>query len=158
MSARVFIGALSLFISVSTYADYEFEVNLGFNFGSEDSNNFYVYSLGASLYFDEVDDSKGPLREAEFLDQASGISFSFDTSKIESFGSTDTSELSIRLVGEAGWIFQASYTDLESDENLSVGIGKYLTDTSELITSFTTSNDAGFDSLGFVYHALSESI
>ena len=145
----------ALGVSVSAYGDYQFEGNIGYNQGDVEDLDFDGYSLSASVYFDVVDDSKGPLREAAFLDKASNVSLSFATSEFDDFGdSDDISAISTRIVIQEDWIVVGAYTDLDADELFSIGAGAYLSDTSDVIVSYSRLADGDFDSLGVTFHSL----
>lgn len=149
--------ALTSLISVPALADnFEAEAGLiltdsSYEIGPAKADLDSITVVG-SLYFDAVDTSKGPLAEAVFLDQASGISASF--SDVDDPGDNAYS-LSGRFVTSNSMIIEASYVDDEFDtQTYGIGIGTYITDKSDIVVSYATNDDLDFDVLAADYHSL----
>lgn len=108
-------------------------------------------TIGGALYFNPVDDSKGPLLEATFLDRASGVAatWSDPDSPVDEFYSIDG-----RVVTASGLIVEAGYSDRFNDDTYNIGFGTYLSDNSSVVVGYTTRDDADFDVLDATYHAV----
>ena len=91
------IAGIGLAISVTAQADYQWEVGGFYTFGeykvaikndpingnrSKDIDE-NIGGVFGTWYMEEVDTSKGPLREAAFLDHASNITLQYTDGKID---------------------------------------------------------------------------
>jgi len=112
---------------------------------------------------DRVDDTKGPLAEAAFLDHASSVSVNYTDGETDGDGEHDLEFKDYGISGryvtaDAGWIFDLGFERNEPDnpfsagpdefeiDTFSVGVGKYLTDTTTLVFSYENKDaDEGGD-------------
>ena len=159
----VLVAAVAL--SGAGYASaYNFELSGSYynvEAGSVDGDG---YGASAAAYFHMVDDTKGPLAEAGFLDRASGIMFSYDSSSIDG---TDVefrnTALSARMVNkESGWTGELLFNQVRDDYRdgeptdkanvLGVGVGKYLSMNSEVSVFYTNVDEYNQDAVGVNYH------
>ena len=111
--------------------------------------------IGGEYYFNGVDDSKGPLAEAAFLDRASSVRANYIDGEFDGrFNDEDFDGFSLggRLVDPAsGWIFEVDYTEVEADDSGDVdtfdfSVGKYIAENTSLsFTYSTTDTDGGGD-------------
>lgn len=150
---RVALCALVAAISsVPAMAD-TYRAEVGVEYANTDINgfDFDAYGLNAEVFFTPVDTTKGPLAEASFLDQASGISASWtDIEDIDD----DLLSLGSRVVTTGGFIIEASYADNGEDDALSLGAGLYLNDTTDLVFTYATNDDADLDTLSADLHSV----
>ena len=144
-------------LATTAQADYRWEADAAVS-----GIDVKALGLGGTYYLDSVDDTKGPLAEAAFIDQASFVSVNYTDGKTDSNGDG----LEFKDYGIAGryitsgdqWIFDLGYTRSEPENPLnvgpdefeidtfSVGIGKYLTDTTTLVFSYQNKDaDEGGD-------------
>jgi len=148
---------IGLILSTAAQADYRWEADLGLSGGDVNA-----IGAGGTYYFGGVDDTKGPLAEAAFTDHSSSASVNYTDGKTNG----DRDDLEFKSYGIAGryitddegWIFDLGYArnepenplDIGPDEfeidTLSVGVGKYLTDTTTLVFSYQNQDaDEGGD-------------
>lgn len=142
------VAGIGLAISATAQADYRWEAGGAITGGD-------VSSLGVdgTFYLDRVDDTKGPLGEAAFIDRASSISLGYTDGETDS---DDTPDLDIsrfaadsRLVfGDGGWIVDLGYeygepeladgpNPLDTEVTVaSIGFGKYLFENTTLSVSY----------------------
>ena len=153
MKKTLICAALSATISISAYADFQYELSAGYidaeidsdDFGFSDSADGFL--LGGTIYFDPVNTSKGPLSEAGFLDKSSNIGISF----VDIDGS-DNLQLNTRVIFGDDLIFEGSYNDLDADSSFSLAIGKYISDTSDVILTYQDFEDSGNTVIDVTYH------
>ncbi|MEM9254298.1 MAG: putative porin [Pseudomonadota bacterium] len=155
-------AACGLLGTTAAHADYRFEVGAGYGtgeietgIGDADQENFNLFG---TAYLDKVDDDKGPLGEAAFLDMASFFTLAYNNTDVDDNligGESDQYFGGGRFVTGGGhWIIQAAVSHLDPDngseaDSYSVGGGKYLTDNTTLVVSYTrTDVDRGGDSDG----------
>ena len=176
------VAGIGLALSVTAQADYQWEVGGDYTYGqfsadtkdtapnpsqSEDIDE-NIGRIYGTWYMENVDTSKGPLREAPFLDHASNITVDFTDGQIDlsSIGNNlddqdgQTGSASMRYVAEgpgwklSGWIADLGYEYREpGDRNIdvyNVGIGKYLTPNTTLVATYLSQNISnGPDSDGY---------
>ncbi|MDE0951854.1 MAG: hypothetical protein OSA45_11350 [Halioglobus sp.] len=162
------IAGIGLAFSVTAQADYQWEVggfytfgeykaairNTQFNNRSKDIDENLGGVFG-TWYMEEVDTSKGPLREAAFLDHASDITLAYtdgkvDTGKLgDNLDNSDaqTYSISSRYIAEgpgwklSGWLVDLGYERDDINDSRSniynVGIGKYIADDITLVFDYT---------------------
>jgi len=110
-----------------------------------------ILGAGATVYFDKVDTSNGPLAEAAFIDKASGISGSWiDVEDAED----DILGVGLRYVFEGDVILEARYDDLGFSDEVGFGVGTYINDTTDIVFSYTTNNDADADTISLDLHSV----
>lgn len=149
MNKVVLTGVVSLFVAASASADYQFELGADYIDIDTDAGSGDGFLLGASIFFENVDTSKGPLAEASFLDKSSSVSAAYIDIEDE-----DAIAIGARFVLDNNVTLQASYADSDEDSVLGVGVGYYLTDTSEIGVSYAQADDTDIDALGVSYHAV----
>lgn len=163
-----YASALALSMAVSAHAEtYRVELNAGFGQGEFDwgsSNIDYdALILGGTLYFSDVDTGSGPLSEAAFLDKASSLGVQRVEVSVDgsSEDSTDTL-VDGRFVLSNDFIIEASFSRAEAagfddeDDTYSLGLGTYINDNSDIVATYTGSNDTEIDTLAVDYHTLIE--
>lgn len=160
-----YASVLALSIAASAHAEtFRVELNAGFGQGDSAGVDYDTVILGGMVYFSDVNTGTGPLREAAFLDKASGlgvarIDMSFD-------GPVDGAATTIygRFVQANDFFIEASASRTELEEGafdtdsdtFSVGLGTYINDNSDIVATYSDSNDDDVSSLGVDYHALIE--
>ncbi len=167
MLNKKWVAALcALGVSASAGADYQWEARIGTGFGEGDFPNGrgfdqYLLSLDGTFYLGPVDDKKGALAEAAFLDRASGISLSDSFSNIEPNRGGDRDTVTYGAAGRyvepnLGLIGTASIGRSEVDpgsnsDSWSIGGGMYvLENTSALLTySEVDPSGRGLDDVDF---------
>ena len=132
------VAGFGLALSATAHAEYNAEANLGLSGGDLDG-----FAIGGTYYLGGVDDTKGPLREAAFLDMSSSVGIAYSESEFDdSDNQIDDIAVSGRFVFGAGnWIADAGYLNTDADnggeaDTFTIGAGKYLTDTTTLILSY----------------------
>lgn len=146
MKKLILSSAIGLLASVSAQADFQTSFELSYLDADADNG----FGIAGTYYFDAVDDSNGPLAEAAFVDKASGVSAAF-----VGIDDNDTVALSGRFVLANDFTINATYMDSDiRDSTFGIGLGKYLTDTSEVALSIETNDFV--DSLALDYHNLTK--
>jgi hypothetical protein len=168
------VAGIALSVSVAAQADYQWELGAGystgeFDIGDENPDNDAISGYG-SYFINAVDDTKGPLAEAAFLDRASSISIfaengNIDGDAIDDLGRKNYGMATHSVFSDAGWILDAGYTRVENDtlrtslsggqlpafpgqrpldtidiDQFKLGFGKYLTDRTTLVLSYEYSD------------------
>ena len=168
------VAGIALAVSATAQADYQWELGAAygtgeFDIGTQNPDNDEISGYG-TYFIDAVDDTKGPLAEAAFLDRASSISLFAVNANIDGDGIRDLGRknygLEIHAVSsDAGWITDFGYSREENDtlrtslsadqlptipgnrgldtidiDRFKVGFGKYLTDRTTLVASWTYSD------------------
>ena len=167
------VAGIGLAISATAQADYQWELGGAYSMGeySADVKNNSVVggnkskdidedigTLFGTYYLENVDTSKGPLRQAAFLDHASDITIfardgdvdlnSLDRNLEDQDG--QSYGISSRYVAEgpgwklSGWLMDLGFerrepADKEVD-NYTIGIGKYLTPNTTLVFDYNKIN------------------
>jgi len=152
---KKFALAAAITALTSAYAQADtYQVEVGANYSQTDYDGFEVdtSSLNAEIFFSEVDTSKGPLAEASFLDKASGLGLSYDSISPEVGDSTDNWSTDIRFVTSGSLIIEATYSDLDFDSVYGIGIGTYLNDTTDIVVSYSTTDESDVDTLAVDLH------
>lgn len=160
-----YASVLALSIAASAHAEtFRVELNAGFGQGDAENIDYDAVALGGTVYFSDVNTGSDPLREAAFLDKASGLGVT--RSDLSFDGSVDSAVTTIdgRFVLANDFIIEASATraewevgafDVESD-TFSVGLGTYINDNSDIVATYSDSNDDDVSTLGVDYHTLIE--
>jgi len=165
MKKIILVGAISALTTLSAQADYQFEANVGYIRGDVDFDfdfdfdvdnvDFDGYTLAATAFLESVDTSKGPLSEASFLDKSSNISIAFSTTEFDDVDN-DVSAISGRYVLSQDFIVEAGYTDLDSDTSFTIGFGKYLTNSSDILISYTKFDNSDANLLDLAFHSVND--
>jgi len=136
---------------------YRWEVGTDIMGGDVDS-----ITAGGTFYLSPVDPNKGPLAEAAFLNQSSSISAYYTDGETDGDGRglefKDYGIGSRFVIGDADWIIDLGYSRSEPDNPLNIGPddfeidtftvggGKYLTDNTTMVVSYTNKDaDDGGD-------------
>jgi len=141
--------ALSLLVAPSLFAG-QYQIEAGGNYSMVDlgPTDIDILNLNIKAYTGPIDDSKGPLAEAAFLNQASYFEARYESADFDTRGSDfdgDNLSLGGRLVDPSGSnIIEARYSTGDSTffpvdgdaEELYVGIGTYLNPNSSFIFSY----------------------
>lgn len=123
--------------AVSAHA-YQFEagVNYADNDAAETTGAFFNY------HFADVDTSKGPLNESNFLSKSSYVGVSYATNDY-----VDLAGAYGRFVFGSDWTLGVSLADADSDFGgataYGIAVGKYLNDHSELYLGYADSDEDG---------------
>lgn len=135
-------AGLGLALSATAQADFRFEVAPSITGGDLES-----LTLSGTAYLQPVDDSKGPLNEAAFIDHSSSLSVILSDGELDSDEGSDIEleryGVSARYVTSqrGSWIVDLAYDREEVDnfeiDNWSIGVGKYLWDTTTLVFTYT---------------------
>lgn len=160
--ALVLPAAILLAAGVQNTFAYEFEVdvNLGFSetdFDGGGDSDTTAYGIGGEYYFGGVDDSKGPLAEAVFIDRASSIYLNYSNSEEDTDGSdldTDSFAFGGRYVDkDSGWFFEAGYSLDDQDDSdtdtFSFRGGRYIADLTTLALTYDFVDADGFEADAF---------
>lgn len=156
MKVRILSAAVVALLSNVAFAD-TFQAEAGLQFTNTDADflakDIDTFSVGGTIYLKPVSDAKGPLLEAAFLDKASGLSASYSNpdSPIDEFYTLDG-----RFVTNGNMIIEAGYSDAFNDDTYRVGLGTYLSDTAEVLVSYTRSVDSDVDTLAAEYHGVAK--
>lgn len=146
------IAGIALATSTAAQADYRFEVDTALSGGDVES-----IALGGTAFLQPVDDSEGPFAEAAFIDHATSLSLFALDGEIDADGAMDDFELEayavdVRYVTKktGSWIVDLGYERSEPGnaeiDTFSIGAGKYLTDTTTLVFTYSNSDaDVGGD-------------
>lgn len=151
------VAGLGLALSSAAQADYRWEAGVDLSGGDVDA-----IGVGGTFYLSPVDDTKGPLGEAAFLDHASSISANYIDGETDGDGEgiefKDYSISGRYVTNEARWIFDLGYERNEPDnpfgvgpdefeiDTFTAGIGKYLTDSTTLVFTYQNKDaDEGGD-------------
>lgn len=155
---------------IATAGSYQIEAGFGYNDvsfeqGSSDADADGI-SIGGTFYFTEVDNTKGPLSEAAFIQHASDVSVTHASLDIDD-SDVESTDLSIvtRIVMPSNITFTAGYANhdveqgsLSNDtDSFTFGGGYYINDLTELGLTYQTievddNNDA--DIIAFTAKAL----
>lgn len=153
MKKLLLVSALTLVASQAYAQDYQAEIGLAYSdididFGAFGSGSTNATSLYGIAYFSQVDTSKGPLAEADFLDKASGIFASYTSND----DAENSKSLALRSVISEKWIIEANYADNGDNDEVGLGFGAYLTEDIDLVGTYT--NGDGFDAFGANVHGV----
>ncbi len=167
---KILIPALILPFSLSAMAgDYQFEANAYYAETETGDLDTDLAAASFSYYFNRVDDSKGPLAEAAFINKASSVTVSYAEadSDLAAGGTADSDAYGFGVeyvVPESNTIIGLRYAEGESNDEdadqLGITVGKYLSDK----VSFTVDIDylefdldnEERDNYGFNFHYLSD--
>ena len=168
------VAGIALAMSATAQAEYQWELGAAygigeFDIGEQNPDNDVISGYG-TYFIDAVDDTKGPLAEAAFLDRASSINIyainsNIDGDAIDDLGRKDYGMKIHTVFSDAGWITEFGYAREENDtlrtslsagnlptipanrgldtidiDRFTVGFGKYLTDRTTLVASYTYSD------------------
>jgi hypothetical protein len=125
------------------HADYQFEVGAALGQGDRESVDYDIFGIAGEMYFDKVDTSKGPLAEASFLSQSSGVYFSFSSIDfdVKHVDNWDTFGLGGRIVTEDELILLLGYSETDTGnfnhdtDNLRLGVGTYINPYTDIVVS-----------------------
>jgi Putative general bacterial porin len=148
------IAGIGLALSATAQADYRIEADTSVGRTNiEEGNNDVdvdVFNLGGTFYLESVDTSKGPLSEAAFLDHSSSITASYKYVDLDDLADDlDGDEYgidgryvlgleSLDLIFEGGW--SRLTPDFSDIDVFTVGFGAYVTDTTTIVASYTTTD------------------
>jgi hypothetical protein len=161
------IAGIGLALSATAQADYNWELGAGYargktdtkirNFdldqpGRNESNNedTNIGGVEASYFFETVDTSKGPFKEAAFLDHASRFTLAFADGEVDlaSGGNKDGQSYTgdMRYVAEGpGWKLSGVIVDLgwnrkepgnQRIDTYGLGLGYYLTENTTAVVDY----------------------
>ncbi|NRB38720.1 MAG: hypothetical protein HRU20_09680 [Pseudomonadales bacterium] len=161
MIKKILATTIVIAASQASYA-YQAEVEYNFSASSleydfEDFGGYDVDSnlsvLTGSLFFGQVDDSKGPLAEAAFLDKAGSVSLMYgmgdneyqftggdkNSTDLDGFGASVHGVVG-SLILEAEYLasteeYDADFSGEEKTTVVRVGLGGYMTDRSTIVMS-----------------------
>lgn len=143
-------------------ADYQFEA--GAAYGQADAMNVDVDTgvIAGEFYLESVDTGKGPLAEAAFLDQASGIMVMYSSTEFDVPGADEIDSFGIggRLVTSNKLILELDYSETDGgnfnsdSDTVRLGIGTYLNDRTDIVASYETESTDGADDVDILNIAL----
>jgi len=160
------VASIGLALSATAQADYRWELGGDYSMGSIDSelktptgssknsNDTDIGEIFGTFYLWEVDTSKGPLKEAAFLDHSSSITLAASDGEVD-FSDFDTQDgqtygISTRYVAEGpGWQLSGLLIDLgyeraePGDRDIdiyNVGLGYYVTPKTTVIVGYEQTN------------------
>ena len=159
MKKSTIAAGLALLASGLCHAGtYQAEITPGYSTGEIEIGNADfdtdAFTIGGEYYFNGVDDSKGPLAEAAFMDRASSIRAAYINGENDGRGSDtdfDGYTLGGRLVDEAsGWLFSIDYDELDIDRGADIEtwdftVGKYVAENTTLSFTYSTSEEGNID-------------
>ena len=134
------ISSMALGLTAGAQA-FQGDVEVGYSDGDIESADTESYDISGTYYFSPVDNSKGPLAEAAFLDRADGLMLSFLDGEVEESGfeDVDTESRSAELHlahDETGLYASLGYARSEAGNSIgeadatiiSAGVGKYVSE------------------------------
>ncbi|MFV0279115.1 MAG: putative porin [Parahaliea sp.] len=153
-------SSIGFVLAGTAHADYRWELGGGYASGDIDSTaadaDSDTFGIQGKYFLDNVDTSKGPLGEAEFLDRASFIGLEYRNGEIDVDGAdeldTESYGVNARLVHKpSGWLANMSYrVDEYDDQDLdsyAFGVGKYLGDNTTLTMTYEHLKMDDFDEI-----------
>lgn len=155
---KLIAGLIALGVSATASAEYQWEGRIGTGFGEGDFPNGrgfdqYIVSVDGTYFFAPVNDKKGALAEAAFLDRASGVSLSDSFSNIDPDGGDDQDTITYGVGGRyvdpnLGLIGTASFSRSEVDpgsnsDTLSIGAGMYVLENTTALLTYTELDPSG---------------
>lgn len=158
---KVILGAaIAAIASTGAFAeDYQFEIGAGYETGDQSDVDYDGFGFYGEFHFDTVDTSKGPLNEAAFLDKSSFVRLDYSTGEadVPNAESEDETALSARVVTDSNLIVEAGYTDENGDNTiLGIGVGTYLSDTMDVVVTYSTGDESEEDRLSAELHNVSD--
>ncbi|MEE9492168.1 MAG: putative porin [Gammaproteobacteria bacterium] len=142
--------SLAFLVSNFCHAEqYQFEVVPTYIKGEYSTPSFDIDSeikgISGEFYFNKVDDSKGPLVMAAFVDRASSLIAEYNTTAIDSGNinfDVDEYVLGGRYVSaNRGWILGATFNrnefDGDTDHAWDLSLGKYVAENTTLTFSYS---------------------
>ena len=139
-----------------------------------------------SIFLDNIDPNDGPLAELSFLQKASGVSIGyasndftnavytfadFPPDNLGDFGDLDVTSIGLLFVTSQDFILLAEYDredqsivapgfemlETGTDNTQSLGLGKYLDDSTTVILGYSAVDKADVDTVGLTWHQLRKS-
>ncbi|WP_370980483.1 putative porin [Agaribacterium sp. ZY112] len=148
--------------STSVFAG-EYQSQVGLDLGQNERDTSATDTLRSkhatlvgTFYTRKVDTSKGPLAEAAFLDKATDFTAYYTRNDADSddVNLDDSYGMSGRIVNDDDWILELAY-DYDDSANVGIGIGKYITDTLDIVFSYTGNKDDDEQTFAAKVHGLS---
>lgn len=123
------------------FADYS---KIDLDVGSQ-TFDFDGWRIGGTYYLDAVNNERGPLAEAAFVDRASNLSLSLSRIDADDFGSDfDAHTVSGLFVSkDTGWLFGLSYENGDQDspnldlDTLSFTAGRYVAPNTTFVVNYS---------------------
>jgi long-subunit fatty acid transport protein len=161
------VAGIGLALSATAQADYNWEVGAGValgnidteikntaNFNEKNSEDSTIGFIDGSYFFHTVDTSKGPLKEAAFLDHASRLTLGFGTGEIDlRDGGDEDGEsylVDMRYVAEGpGWSLSGLIVDVgwerrepgdQRIDRYGLGLGYYLGENTTAVLDYRKTN------------------
>ncbi len=144
MCKKIVIAGCLLAASISQAGEYQFEMGLDYTETDVDSGTEEdSHTVSGRYYLSPVDDSKGPLAEAAFLQRASHIDLSYQKINWENDAILNPSSRrnanggsvgATYIFKDSGWLLSADYSDGKQDAGTydedqygyNVAVGKYV--------------------------------
>ena len=143
----LFAGLALALTGAAQAEEYSWEVGAGLS-GSDVEG----IDLGASYFFQPVDDSKGPYREAAFIDRASSVTVVASDSELDNTVDSEDYGIGVRYItAGGGWIIDGRYLrselstgplDVELDA-YGLTVGKYIAENTTLEIGYAYSEADG---------------
>ncbi|MCR9104529.1 MAG: putative porin [Gammaproteobacteria bacterium] len=108
------------------------------------------FDLGISYFFQPVDDSKGPYREAAFIDRASSVTVFGSDGEVDNSADTEEYGIDVRYItAGSGWIIDAAYARSEASvggfdaevDAYGLTVGKYIAENTTLEIGYAYAED-----------------
>jgi hypothetical protein len=151
MKKYALAAAVALSVSgLASAGEYQFEVNGLYNESEMGRVDIDTWGIGGTFYLEAVNDSKGPLAEAAFLNKASFINAGYSDTEIKSrgLGKVDGDAFVIGgeyVIPEGNFILGASYSNGDIDgldiKSYGLTVGKYLNDNTSLRFNYINDDD-----------------
>lgn len=157
-SRKLAAGLIALGMSATVSAEYQWEGRIGTGFGKGDFSNGrgfdqYIFSLDGTYFFAPVNDEKGALAEAAFLDRAASISLSDTFSNLDPNRGNDQDTITYGVSGRyvepnTGLIGTASFGRSEVDpgsnsDSWSIGAGMYVLENTTAVLTYSEVDPSG---------------
>tara|TARA_R100001377_G_scaffold83372_1_gene64776 strand:- start:356 stop:1231 length:876 start_codon:yes stop_codon:yes gene_type:complete len=150
--------------SVVTAENYSVETGISFTTKDYFDQDINASLLDATYYFNHIDDSKGPLAEAAFLNKSSELSLKYGYASQEFLENYTTWGLGGRYISDTGLIVAIDYTNkgityITGEEHIIdsgyLEVGAYITDVSTLTLSYSSNQNDKIDEDGIISNTAS---
>ena len=150
--------------SVVTAETYNIEADISFTTKDYYDQDIDSSLLDATYYFNSIDDTKGPLAEAAFLNKSSELSLKYGYAS-QAYRKNDTTwGIAGRYISDTGLLVAIDYTNrgitnITGDEYILdsgyLEVGTYITDESTLTLSYSTNQNDEIDVDGIISNTTS---
>lgn len=161
---QIIVGAILLSaITVAPASAYQFDTNLSYHDSSIDfdetlrnDRDVSMSTLSGTYYFSEVNDTKGPLALAAFIDRSSYVNGGFSVGELDfSYRDYDTNSVGVAgsyIDAQSGWLAggRIRRTSVDFDRsvdtmNYGAHVGKYIANNTSVVVNLSrSSTDNGY--------------